>query len=180
MFFKVSHLKGINWFGKKGKLKPRYIRPFEVLQQFGTVVYYITIPPKLSHVHDVFHVSMLQKYVHESMHVINYYPLTVREDLSYVKKLIEILDCRDQVLRNKAVPLVWVLWKNHMWEESTWEREDKIQEHYPFLFEWWLVLSLGTKLIKGEWCNTPNPLIVLIYVLILITIILGPKWPIKS
>ena len=69
------------------------------------------------------------------MHVINHYPLDVSEDLSYIEKMIEILDCRDQVLRNKVILLVQVLWQNHTWEESTWEREDEIWECYPFLFE---------------------------------------------
>ena len=72
MFLKVSPSKGISYFGKKGKLKPRYIGPFVILQQIGTVAYRIVIPPELSHVHDVFHVSMLRKYVHDPTHVINH------------------------------------------------------------------------------------------------------------
>ena len=59
----------------------------------------------------------------------------VSEDLSYAERPIEIVDRRDQVLRNKVIPLVRVLWQNHTWEESTWEREDEIRERYPFLFE---------------------------------------------
>ena len=67
---------------------------------------------------------LLQKYVHDNMHVINHYPLDVSEDLSYIKKPIDILDHRDQVLKNKVIPLVRVLWQNYTWEESTWECED--------------------------------------------------------
>ena len=95
----------------------------------------IALPPELSHVHDVFHISMLRKYVHDTTHVINHYPLDVREDLSYVETPIEIVDRRDQMLRNKVIPLVRVVWQNHSYEESTWEREDEIRERYPFLFE---------------------------------------------
>ena len=135
VFLKVSPSKGINRFGKKGKLKPRYIGPFEVLQRIGAVAYRIALFPELSHIHDVFHVSMLRKYVHDPAHVINHYPLDVREDLSYVKILIEIVDRRDQVLRNKVIPLVRVVWRNHSYEESTWEREDEIRERYPSLLE---------------------------------------------
>ena len=91
MFLKVSPSKGINRFGKKGKFKPRYIRLFEVFQQVRTVAYHITLSPELSHVHDVFHVLMLRKYVND-MHVINHYPLDVSEDLSYIEKPIENLD----------------------------------------------------------------------------------------
>ena len=64
---------------------------------------------------------MLQKYIHDPMHVINHYPLDVSEDLSYIKNPIKILDHRNQVLRNKVIPLVQVLWQNHTWEEFTWE-----------------------------------------------------------
>ncbi|GFS42569.1 hypothetical protein Acr_00g0080620 [Actinidia rufa] len=135
VFLKISPSKGINRFGKRGKLKPRYIGPFEILQRIGTVAYRIALPLELSHVHDVFHVSMLRKYVHDPAHVIHHYPLNMREDLSYVEKPIEIIDRRDQVLRNKVIPLVRVLWRNHSYEESTWEREDEIRERYPSLLE---------------------------------------------
>ena len=135
VFLKVSPSKGVHRFGKRGKLKPRYIGPFEVLQRIGPVAYRIALPPELSQVHDVFHVSMLRKYVHDPTHVIDHYPLEVSEDLSYAERPIEIVDRRDQVLRNKVIPLVRVLWQNHTWEESTWEREDEIRERYPFLFE---------------------------------------------
>ncbi|GFS41553.1 hypothetical protein Acr_00g0075070 [Actinidia rufa] len=129
----TDKIKGINRFGKRGKLKPRYIGPFEILQRIGTVAYRIALPPELSHVHDVFHVSMLRKYVHDPAHVIHHYPLDMREDLSYVETPIEIVDRRDQVLRNKVIPLVRVVWRNHSYEESTWEREDEIRERYPSL-----------------------------------------------
>ncbi|GFY96673.1 hypothetical protein Acr_11g0009790 [Actinidia rufa] len=135
VFLKVSPSKGINRFSKKGKLKSRYIGPFKVLQRIGPVVYRIALPLELSHVHDVFHVSMLRKSVHDPTHVINHYPLDMSEYLSYVEKPIEIVDRRDQVLRNKVIPIVRVLWQNHTWEESTWEQEDEIRELYPFLIE---------------------------------------------
>ena len=106
MFLKVSPSKGISRFNKKRKLKLRYIRPFEVLQRVGAIAYCIALPPELSHVHNVFYVSMLRKYAHDPMHVISHYPLDMSEDLSYIKRPIEIVDRRDQVLRNKVIPLV--------------------------------------------------------------------------
>ena len=78
---------------------------------------------------------MLRKYVYDPRHVINHYPLDVNEDLSCVETQIEIVDHRDKILRNKVIPLVQVVWRNHSWKESTWEREDEILERYPFLFE---------------------------------------------
>ena len=107
---------------------------FEIIQRVGTVAYRVALSPELSHVHDVFHVLMLRKYVHDPTHVISHYPLEISGDLSYVEGPIEIVDRRDQVLRNKVIPLVRVLWQNHTWEESTWEREDEMRERYPFLF----------------------------------------------
>ena len=62
---------------------------------------------------------MLQKYIHDPVHVINHYPLTVGEDLSYIEGPIKILDRHDQVLKNKVILLVWVLWQNHTWKEFT-------------------------------------------------------------
>ena len=126
MFLKVSLSKEISHLGKKGKLKPRYNGPFEILQQIGAVTYRIALPPELSYIQDVFHVSILRKYVHDPMHVINRYPLDVSEDLNYDETSFEIVDRHDQVLRNKVIPLVRVLWQHHKWEESTWEREDEI------------------------------------------------------
>ena len=113
MFLKVSPSKGINCFGKKGKLKPRYIESFKVLQRVETLAYRIALTSELSHVYDVFHVTMLRKYVQDPMHMINHYSLAVSEDLSYIKISIEILDRRNQVLRNKVILLVRVLWQNH-------------------------------------------------------------------
>ncbi|XP_057508836.1 uncharacterized protein LOC130791628 [Actinidia eriantha] len=135
VFLKVSPSRGIIRFGMKGKLNPRYIGPFEILEKIGPVAYHLALPLEMANVHNVFHVSMLKKYVFDPSHVIEHQPLEIREDLSYVEQPIQILDQRDQVLRNKVIPLVRVLWRNHTTEESTWEREAEIREHYPFLFE---------------------------------------------
>ena len=80
MFLKVSPSKGIHHFRKRGKLKLRYIGPFEVLQRIGPIANRIALSSELSHVHDIFHVSILQKYVHDRTHVICYYSLDVSED----------------------------------------------------------------------------------------------------
>ena len=75
VFLKVSPWKGVIRFGKKGKLSLRYIGPFEVLEKVGEVAYCVALPPRLAGVHNVFHVSMLRKYVHSPSHVIDYDPL---------------------------------------------------------------------------------------------------------
>ena len=134
VFLKVAPLKGVLRFGKKGKLSPRFIGPFEILERIGILAYRLALPPHLSSVHDVFHVSMLRKYVYDPTHVIEYEPLVVHENLTYEEKPVRILDRKEQVLRNRVIPLVKVLWRNHAVEEATWEREDEMRAKYSFLF----------------------------------------------
>lgn len=74
MFLKVSPKRGVMRFGIKGKLSPRFVGPFEILERAGEVAYRLALPPMLSGVHNVFHVSMLRKYVLDSSHVIEYAP----------------------------------------------------------------------------------------------------------
>ncbi|KAL5542213.1 hypothetical protein UlMin_009923 [Ulmus minor] len=120
--------------GKKGKLSPRYIGPFEILERVGKVAYKLALPSELAAVHNVFHVSMLRKYVSDPSHVLESEPIEVREDLTYQEQPVQILDRKDKALRNKVIPLVKVLWRNHKVEEATWEREDEMRAKYPHLF----------------------------------------------
>ncbi|GKV36288.1 hypothetical protein SLEP1_g44436 [Rubroshorea leprosula] len=92
VFLKVSPTKGVYRFGLKGKLSPRYIGPFEILERVGEVAYRIALPPELSNVHNVFHVLVLRKYEPNPSHVINYEPLELKEDLSYTEQPTQILD----------------------------------------------------------------------------------------
>ncbi|GKV45643.1 hypothetical protein SLEP1_g52705 [Rubroshorea leprosula] len=133
-FLKLSPTKGVYRFGLKGKLSPRYIGPFEILEMVGEVAYRIALPPELSNVHNVFHVSVLRKYESNPSHVINYEPLELKEDLSYTKQPIQILDRKEKVLRNKTVSLVKVLWQHHFENEATWELESQMRGQYPNLF----------------------------------------------
>ncbi|KAL5578280.1 hypothetical protein UlMin_019979 [Ulmus minor] len=135
VFLKVAPMKGVMRFGKKGKLSPRFIGPFEILERIGKVAYKLALPPELSSVHNVFHVSMLKKYVSDPSHVLEHEPIQVNEDLTYEEKPVQILDRKDKTLRNKVIPLVKVLWRNHKIEEATWEREDDMRNSYPELFQ---------------------------------------------
>ncbi|KAA0045487.1 hypothetical protein IC582_016192 [Cucumis melo] len=135
VFLKVAPMKGVLRFEKKGKLSPRFVGPFEILERTGPVAYRLVLPPSLSIVHDVFHVSMLRKYVADSTHVVDFEPLQINENLSYEEQPIEILAREVKVLRNQGISLVKVLWRNHRVEEATWEKEDDIRAQYPELFE---------------------------------------------
>ena len=134
VLLKVSPWKGLIRFGKKGKLSPRYVGPFEILKKVGKVAYELALPPDMQHIHNVFHVSMLKKFNPDSSCVIEYEPIEIQPDLSYVEQPVQILDKQDRVLRNKSIPMVKVLWKNPVVEESTCELESEMLEKYPYLF----------------------------------------------
>ena len=134
VFLKVSPMRGVKRFGAKGKLSPRFIGPFEILDRVGAVAYRVAMPPALSGVHNVFHISMLRKYVSDPTHVLSYEGLELDQDLSYEERPVQLLDKKDKVLRNKTIPLVKVLWRNSKSEEVTWELEVDMREKYPELF----------------------------------------------
>ena len=121
-------------FGKREKLSPRFIGPFEILERVGTVVYRLALPPNMSSVHEVFHVSMLRRYTPNSTHVVDWGEIEVDTNGTFEEGLVCIVNSRDQVLRHKTMRLVRVLWKHRGVEESTWEREDTMRTTYPFLF----------------------------------------------
>ena len=135
VFLRVSPWKGILRFGKRGKLSPRYIGPYEIIEHVGVFAYRLALPPELSRVHNVFHVSMLRKYISDPSHILDTQPVQVRADLTYEEEPVQILDQKQHVLRNKTVSLVKVMWKSHTAEEATWEREDQMRAQYPYLFQ---------------------------------------------
>ncbi|KAL0536965.1 hypothetical protein IC582_025928 [Cucumis melo] len=135
VFLKVAPMRGVLRFERRGKLSPRFVGPFEILERIGPVAYRLALPPSLSKVHDVFHVSMLRKYVPDPSHVVDYEPLEIDENLSYTEQPVKVLAREVKTLRNKEIPLVKILWRNHQVEEATWEREDDMRSRYPELFE---------------------------------------------
>ena len=100
---KVLPTKGTLRFGQKGKLSWRYIGPYDIVSKIGDVAYSLTLPPKLSGVHNVFHVSMLKKYVPDPLHVLRHELLEIREDATYVKKPVQIIDTKEQELRTRTI-----------------------------------------------------------------------------
>ena len=119
---------------KLGKLAPRYVGPFLVIARVGRVAYHLRLPPQLSGLHPVFHVSMLRKADVDPKEIVNYHSLDILSDSAMEERPVRILDRRKQVLRGKVIPLVRVFWTNHGAEESTWEREDIRREQFPEAF----------------------------------------------
>ena len=134
VFLKVMPKRGVVRFGKRGKLSPRFIGPFEILKRVGTVAYWLALPPSMSGVHKVFHISMLRRYTSDPAHVVDWGEIEVDTDETFEEGLVCIMDRRDKVLRRKTVRLVRVLWQHRGVEESTWESEDTMRATYPFLF----------------------------------------------
>ena len=134
VFLKVMPKRGVVRFGKRGKLSPRFIGPFEILERVGTVAYLLALPPSMSGVREVFHVFMLRKYTPDPTDVVDWGEIEVDTDGTFEEGPMCIMNNREQVFRRKTVRLVRVLWQHRGVEESTWEREDTMRATYPFLF----------------------------------------------
>ncbi|WP_222196276.1 hypothetical protein, partial [Modestobacter italicus] len=135
VYLKALPRKGVVRFGKRSKLVPRFIGPFEVIKEVGNVAYQLALPSSMSKVYDVFHVSMFRKSLRDPTHVIDLPADKYLEDGSYEEISVQILDRQQRVLRNKVIPQVKVLWRNQNLEEATWESEASMREQYPQLFE---------------------------------------------
>ncbi|XP_075091760.1 uncharacterized protein LOC142171934 [Nicotiana tabacum] len=120
--------QGILRFGRKGKLSPRYIVPYPILERIGLVAYRLALPPELSFVHPVFHVSMLRQYFHDLSHVLDRQEIEVDDTLTYEEVPIAIADRQVHRLRTKDVASVKVIWSNHSAEKATWELEEVMKK----------------------------------------------------
>ena len=98
------------------------------------MAYRLALPPELENMHNVFYVLMLRRYKSGSLHVVSSETIELRLDLTYEEKPVEILAREVKELRNKRIPLVKVLWRNHKTEEATWESEEVMRQQYPQLF----------------------------------------------
>ncbi|XP_073042008.1 uncharacterized protein [Primulina eburnea] len=131
-------MKGVVRFSKAGKLNPRYVGPFEILEKMGTLAYRLALPPNMSRIHNVFHVSQLRKYISNPSHVLEAEPLMIEsnlgEELKYEEVPIRMVGTKDQVLKRRIIPYVKVQWSNHTEREATWELEEKMRDQYPYLF----------------------------------------------
>ncbi|GKB11345.1 putative reverse transcriptase domain-containing protein [Tanacetum coccineum] len=134
VMLKVSPWKGVVRFGKRGKLNPRYVGPFKVLEKVGAVAYKLELPQELSRVHNTFHVSNLKKcYADEPLAVL-LDGLHIDDKFYFVEEPVEIMDLEVKRLRQSRVPIVKVRWNSKRGPEFTWEREDQFRKKYPHLF----------------------------------------------
>ncbi|XP_073276483.1 uncharacterized protein [Primulina huaijiensis] len=138
-YVKASPMKGVVRFSKSGKLNPRNVGPFEILERVGTLAYRLALPLDMSRIHNVFHVSQIRICILDSSHILEVAPLllddNMNEKLKYEEVSIRIVDTKEQMLRHWTIPYVQVQWSNHTERESTWELEEKMSTLYPYLFK---------------------------------------------
>jgi hypothetical protein len=127
-------MRRLHHFKIRGKLAPRYIGPFKILEQRGGVAYQLELPPQLSDVHDVFHVSQLRKCLWVPKEQIPLEELTVGEDLTYQEYSVKILDTSKKDTWNNRYKMCKVQWSNHTKYEVTWEKEDQLKAKFPDIF----------------------------------------------
>ncbi|GJR54979.1 putative reverse transcriptase domain-containing protein [Tanacetum coccineum] len=134
VMLKVSPWKGVVRFGKRGKLNPRYVGPFKVLEKVGEVAYKLELPEELSRVHNTFHVSNLKKCHADEPLTVPLDGLHLDDKLYFVEEPLEIVGREVKRLKRSRIPLVKVRWNSKRGPEFTWEREDQFNKKYPHLF----------------------------------------------
>ncbi|CAN6482804.1 unnamed protein product [Victoria cruziana] len=155
VFLKISPTKGIFRFGKKGKLSPRFIGPFEVIEKIGSCAYRLALSPHLSQVHDVFHISMLRKYLPDPNRQVEYADIQVDERLNIPEEPVRIIDEHVKRLRNKQIPMVKVEWRHQGVQDYSWETRASMERRYPHLFA--SLVHFGDEMSEvGEICETPD------------------------
>jgi len=133
VFLKVTPTTGIGRVMKSKKLTHRFIGPYQILKKIGHVAYQICLPPFLSNLHNVFHVTQLRKYIFDPTHVIRPDTVQLKNNLTFDVMPIQIMDKKVKELRGRQIPLLKVMW-NEANGDITWELEEKIRGIYPHLF----------------------------------------------
>ncbi|GJS42398.1 hypothetical protein Tco_0567441 [Tanacetum coccineum] len=155
VMLKVSPWKGVVRFGKRGKLNPRYVGPFKVIERVGTVAYKLELPQQLSRVHNTFHVSNLKKCLSDESLVIPLEELRVDDKLHFVEEPVEVMDREIKQLKKSRIPIIKVRWNSKRGPEFTWEREDQFKKSYPHLF----TKSVPSLVSKKHFIVTANLLV---------------------
>ena len=131
VYLRVSPTRGVQRFGVRGKLAPRYVGPYEIIEECGPVAYRLRLPSRLAAIHNVFHISQLKKCVRVPTEIIDQQEILVEPDLSYTEYPLKILDQKERGTRRKVVKMYKIQWSHHTEEEATWETEDYLNQHYP-------------------------------------------------
>ena len=134
VYLRVTPLRGVHRFQTKGKLAPRFVGPYRILERRGEVAYQLELPSNMLGIHNVFHVSQLKKCLRVPEEQASPDQIEIQEDLTYVEKPTRILETSERRTRNKVIRFCKVQWSHHSEEEATWEREDELKATHPHLF----------------------------------------------
>ncbi|XP_058754578.1 uncharacterized protein LOC131627741 [Vicia villosa] len=135
VFLRVTPVTGVGRALKSKKLTPRFIGPYQISEKVGNVAYRVALPPNLSNLHDVFHVSQIWKYISDPSHVIHMDDVQVWDNLMVETMPVRIEDRETKTLRGKEIALVKVVWSGATGESLTWELESKMRDSYRELFD---------------------------------------------
>jgi hypothetical protein len=130
VYLRVSPMRGVMRFVIKGMLAPRYIGPFLILEMLGALAYKLELPPSVVGVHDVFHVSQLNKCLKAPTDIVVNNVAHLKADLSYPEHPIKLLGQQNQVMRRRTIHFYKVQWILHSEEEATWETEDFLHSNF--------------------------------------------------
>ncbi|GKB56192.1 putative reverse transcriptase domain-containing protein, partial [Tanacetum coccineum] len=144
VLLKVSPWKGVVHFGKKGKLAPRFVGPFEITERIGPVAYRLRLPEELNGFHDTFHVLNLKKCLADLILQVHLDEIQVDAKLNFMEEPVEILEREFKKLKRSRIPIVKVRWNSKCRPEFTWEREDQMKLKYSHLF------SSSSKAIQAD------------------------------
>jgi hypothetical protein len=146
VYLKMSPMRGLWCFKVRGKVAPRHIGPFKILEKRWEVAHQLELLPQLSDVHDVLHVSQLKKCLRVPEEQLPMEDLDAKDNLSYHEYPVKILETSERVTQNKKIKICKVQWSHHTEEEATWEGEEELKAEFcKFLF--WSVWISGTRFI---------------------------------
>jgi hypothetical protein len=134
VYLKVSPMRGTRRFKVKGILAPRYVGPLKIIDRKGEVAYQLELPPQLSDVHDVLHVSQLKKCLRVPEEQLPMEELDLGGDLTYSERPVKILAIAERVTRSKVIKMRKVQWSHHTEDEASWEHEEELRADYLQLF----------------------------------------------
>jgi hypothetical protein len=130
VYLRVSPTRGIQWFGIKGRLAPRYIGPFEIIEVCGPVAYHLQLPSQLAAIHDIFHISQLRKCIKIPTEIIDPQAIKIGQNLTYIEHPIRVLDTKERSTRRETIKMFKIQWNHHTKEEATWETESYLQRNF--------------------------------------------------
>src|ERR1041385_2073298 len=134
-YLRVSPMRGTHRFGIKGKLAPRFVGPFGILETRGPLAFRLELPKSLSMVHDMFHMSQLKKCFKQPEQAVDLGEIQLSADFSYSERPVCVLETSERKTRNKTFKFMKVQRAHHSKKKATWEREDHLRSEYPEFFQ---------------------------------------------